>query len=148
MNRDVENPEMDENLNEIMKTKLNLEVKEEVSEGFTIALKGPLLTEKHVEDLKKSMKNNFEEMMKEIKESKKLTQENIEDMKNFIKKDYEGMKQEIEELKKLNEKNIEGMKKDMEFLMKENAQLKKKAASSLKKFNEESYVYPRLHGYS
>ena len=99
MNRDVENPEMDENLNEMMNTAM-----------VSLAHNGNLLAEKHAEDLKKSMKNNFEEMMKEIKESKKLTQENIEDMK-----------------------------KCMEFLMKENEQLKKKVDSP-KKFNEESYA--------
>ena len=86
------------------------------------------------------MKNDFEEMMKEIKVATKLTRENGEDMKKSMKNDIEGMKQEVEELKKLNEKNIEDMKKDMEFLMKENEQLKKKVASSPKKINEESYV--------
>ena len=35
---------------------------------------------KNIEDLKKSMKNDFKEIMKEIKESKKLTPENIEDI--------------------------------------------------------------------
>ena len=41
MNREVENPEMDENRNEIMKTKLNLEVKEEAGDGYYYHCEGP-----------------------------------------------------------------------------------------------------------
>ena len=44
---------------------------------ITFALKGPFFSGKHIEDLKKSMKKDFEEMMKSIKDSKKNDNEEI-----------------------------------------------------------------------
>ena len=62
---------------------------------ITITVKGPLLTEKHVEDLMKSMKNDSEGMMKEIQEFRKLAQDNVEDIKTSMENDSERMAKEI-----------------------------------------------------
>ena len=99
---------------EMMKAKLNLEVKKH-GDGCPIALKGLVLAEKYIEDMKKSAKNHFEAF------------------------EIEGIERGIEEFKKLAMENVENSKKELELLKKENAQLKEKAASLPKQFNEESY---------
>ena len=69
----------------------------------TIAFKAPLLTEKHAEEWKESMKNDFDGMKNEIKE----------DLKKLAEEDFEGMKNEIGAcFKKMAEENLEEMKND------------------------------------
>ena len=84
-------------------------------DGCPIALKGLVLAEKYIEDMKKSVKNHFEAF------------------------EIEGIERGIEEFKKLAMENVENSKKELELLKKENAQLKEKAASLPKQSNEESY---------
>ena len=99
-----------ENLDE----KLNLEVKKD-RDGGPITLEGLALTEKYLEDMKKSMTNHFEAFK------------------------IEGIERGIEEFKKLATENFENMEKELKLLKKENAQLKEKLASLPKQPNEESY---------
>ena len=99
-----------ENLDEIKK--INLEVKKDRDEG---PIKGLALTEKYLEDMKKSMTNHFEAFK------------------------IEGIERGIEEFKKLATENFENMEKELKLLKKENAQLREKLASLRKQPNEESY---------
>ena len=66
-------------------------------------MKGSLVTEQHAQELKKSIKNDFDGMKNEMKEAlRKLTEE-----------DFEGMKNEIgASFKKMAEENLEKMKND------------------------------------
>ena len=103
-----------ENLDENMKTKLNLEAKKD-RDGGPITLEGLALTEKYLEDMKKSMTNHFEAFK------------------------IEGIERGIDEFKKLATENFENMEKELKLLKKENAQLREKLASLRKQPNEESY---------
>ena len=94
MLREAVDPEnLDEN---IMK-----EVKKD-RDGGSITLNGLALTEKYLEDMKKSMTNHFEAFK------------------------IEGIERGIEEFKKLATENFENMEKELKLLKKENAQLKEK----------------------
>ena len=107
MLREAVDPEnLDEN---IMK-----EVKKD-RDGGSITLNGLALTEKYLEDMKKSMTNHFEAFK------------------------IEGIERGIDEFKKLATENFENMEKELKLLKKENAQLKEKTASLPKQLNEESY---------
>ena len=75
------------------------------SDGCPIALKGLVLAEKYIDDMKRSVKNHFEAF------------------------EIEGIERGMEEFKKLAMENVENSKKELELLKKENAQLKEKAAS-------------------
>ena len=83
-------------------------------------MKGSLFTEKHAEEWKKSMMNDFDGMKNEIKDDlKKLAEENSEEMKNQIQEDLNGMKGEVGGLKKMVEENLEKIKNDFECQKKE-----------------------------
>ena len=95
---------------------------------FATTMKGSLFTEKHAQELKKSMKDDFEGIKNEMKEAlRKLTEEDFEEMKNQIQEDlkkvteeyFDGMKGEIEGMKKIAEENFEKMKNDFERQKKE-----------------------------
>ena len=103
-----------ENLDENMKTKLNLEAKKD-RDGGPITLKGLALTEKYLEDMKKKITNHFEAFK------------------------IEGIERGIEEFKKLATENFENMEKELELLKRENAQLNENTALLLKQLNKESY---------
>ena len=97
MLREAVDPEnLDEN---IMK-----EVKKD-RDGGSITLNGLALTEKYLEDMKKSMTNHFEAFK------------------------IEGIERGIDEFKKLATENFENMEKELKLLKKENVQLKEKTAS-------------------
>jgi len=145
MNREGEKPEM----TEMVADKLNLEVNEDAGQGFTdkslqlqsiriwnnldlwildsgseiiiaATMKGSLFTEKHAQELKKSMKNDFEGMKNEMKEAlKKLTEEDFEEMKNDFERQKKEMKNKVhEDLKKVTEDNFDGMKGEIEGMKK------------------------------
>ena len=112
--------------------------------GITIAatMKGSLFTEKHAEEWKKSMKNDFDGMKNEMKEYfKKLTEEDFEEMKNQIQEDLNGTKVEIGGLKKMAEENLEKIRDDFERQKKEMMthfeELKNQMKEDLTKSNEE-----------
>ena len=126
----------------------------------TIALKAPLLTQKHAEEWKESMKNDFDGMKNEIKEDlKKLAEEDFEEMKNEIgasfkkmadvnlekmKNDFEEMKKEIrEDMKRSNEEVLKRVNerdqhmKTIAYFKAENERLKMIKPSLPKTYNEE-----------
>ena len=109
---------------------------------ITTAMKGPLFTEKHAQELKKSMKNDFDEMKNKMKEDlKKLAEEDFEEMKNQIQEDLNGLKGEIGGLKKMAKENLEKMKNDFESQKEEMKahfeDMKNQMKGDLKKSNEE-----------
>ena len=97
-------------------------------------MKGSLFTEKHAEEWKKSMKNDFDGMKSEMKEDlkklteemkneigasfKKMAEENLEEMKNDFARQKKEMKTHFEEMEKQIRKDLFLMKKSNEEVLK------------------------------
>ena len=133
----------------------------------TIQSKAPLLTEQHVEEWKKSMKNDFDGIKNEINEDlKKLTEEmkheigasirkmaveNLQQSKNDFERQKKEMKTHFEEIKKqmkedlksnvemLKEVKDRDLQKTVAYFKAEIERLKRSLLP--KTFNEECYKY-------